>query len=145
MSLSIFRVPLSVLQDGEGEHAAEMVDAVRAPFLIGMEDDLGVGAGAEAVAMGLQFPAQVEEVVDFAVVDDPAGFVLIGDGLVAGGEVNDAEAGHGQGGIAEDHGAGVVGAAVGKGGVHAFEGGPFIIGCGTVYPAANATHIPSPL
>ena len=44
--------PGRVLDDREGEHAEEVVDAVRAPLRVRLEDDLGVGGGEEPVARG---------------------------------------------------------------------------------------------
>ena len=56
-----------LLQDGEREHPEEVVDAVHPPPVVGLGDDLGVGAGEEAVAVALQFLAQLLVVVDAAV------------------------------------------------------------------------------
>jgi len=52
--------------DREGEHAAEVVDAVRTPLLVGAERDLGVRGRAEPPAA--QLGAQLDVVVDLAVV-----------------------------------------------------------------------------
>ena len=38
----------AVVPDGEGEHAAELLGAVGAPFFVGVDDDFGVGVGTEA-------------------------------------------------------------------------------------------------
>jgi hypothetical protein len=43
------RAPREV-DDGDGEHAAQAVHEVHAPVLVGVQDELGVRAGAEAVA-----------------------------------------------------------------------------------------------
>ena len=47
---------------------------------------------AEGVAGGLELGAQLAVVVDLAVVDEPDGLVLVGDGLVAAVAVDDAQA-----------------------------------------------------
>jgi hypothetical protein len=47
----------AVLDDGEGEHAEEVVDAVGAPLGVGLEHDLGVRRGEEAVAGPVEFGA----------------------------------------------------------------------------------------
>ncbi len=82
--------------NGEREHAAQTVDALRAPFLVRVEDDFRIGAGAEAVAAARQFRPQVQEVVDLAVEHDGQGAVLVEHGLVAAGEVDDGQAAHAQ-------------------------------------------------
>ena len=43
--------PRRAVPHREGEHAAEAVDAALAPLLVAVDDDLGVGAGAEAMAV----------------------------------------------------------------------------------------------
>src|SRR5207253_7454695 len=43
--------------EGEGEHPAQAVDALRAPAAIGLEDDLCIGARSEAGAFALELPA----------------------------------------------------------------------------------------
>ena len=55
------------IPDREGEHAAQVVDDVRSPVLVGAQQHLGVGVAREAVADGLQALAQLAEVVDLAV------------------------------------------------------------------------------
>src|SRR5438445_7121539 len=61
-----------------------------------MDNGFGIGVGTENVAAGAQLVAQLDEVINFAVIDDPDGFVFVGDGLVAGGKINNAEAAHAQ-------------------------------------------------
>ena len=54
-----------------------MVDAVRAEFLVQVEDDLRIAARTEAVAAGLQPRSMIGVVVDLAVEDQPDGAVLV--------------------------------------------------------------------
>jgi len=96
-----------IIPDREGEHAAQMGDAVVAPLLVGVDDRLGVGRGGEPVAVGLELLAQLPEVVDLAVEDDPDAPVLVGDRLIAAGEVDDGEPSHAETGAI---GAGGIGA-----------------------------------
>ena len=77
--------------DGEREHAAEALDRAVAPFLVAVDDDLGVGAGAEAMAARRQVRPHVGEVVDLAVEDGPDGAVFVAERLIAGREIDDAE------------------------------------------------------
>ena len=56
-----------------------------------MDDDLGVAVGLEDVLLGLQLGAQVHEVVNFTVEHADDGAVLIVHGLLACGQVDDAQ------------------------------------------------------
>ena len=68
-----------------------MIDAISAVFLVQMDDRFRVAPAAIAVTAGLEVVAQVLVVIDFAVEDDPNGFVLITDGLVSGLDVDNAK------------------------------------------------------
>ena len=81
-----FRVPYD-----EGKHAAQLGGQCRAVLLIAVDDDLGVAVGLEDVPLGLQFGAQVHEVVNFTVEHADDGAVLIVHGLLACGQVDDAQ------------------------------------------------------
>ena len=56
-----------------------------------MDDHFGVGVGAKDVAALLELGAQLLEVVDFAVEDDPDRLVGIGHRLMAAGEIDDRQ------------------------------------------------------
>src|ERR1700694_2577209 len=77
-----------------------------------MDDSLGITLSAIAVAPGLEIVAQILVVIDFAVEDDPNAFVFVADGLVAGLDIDDAEAAHGQSDILLYKKAVIVGPAV---------------------------------
>jgi hypothetical protein len=77
---------------GEGEHAAEVVHAIHAPLLPGVDDGLRVGAGLEGMAQGGEFRDEVHEVVDLAVEHHGHRAVLVEHGLLAGGDVDDGQA-----------------------------------------------------
>lgn len=77
-----------------------------------MDEDFGIGVGAEVVAAGFEAGAEFEVVVDFAVEDDLEVAVLVGDGLPAAFEVDDGEAEVAEGGGAFLEVAVAVGAAV---------------------------------
>jgi hypothetical protein len=55
-----------VVPHGEREHAVQVGDALGAPLQVDVEQHLGVGPGAEAVAVGDQLGAQLGEVVDLS-------------------------------------------------------------------------------
>ena len=68
-------LPLLV-PDREGEIAIEPVDAIGPHLVIKLKNDFGVGAGAEAPALGHQLVAQFDIVEDLAVEADPHRAVL---------------------------------------------------------------------
>ena len=70
-----------------------LLQAGLAPLLVGVDEDLGVGARAEAVAERLELRGQLGVVEDLAVLHRPQPAVLVGDRLVAAREVDDREAG----------------------------------------------------
>jgi hypothetical protein len=75
----------------EAKHSAELLNAVVAVFLIGVENGFGVGTGPEGVAGSLQSFCQVPIVVDLAVEDDSRRAVLVEDRLPAAAQVDDTE------------------------------------------------------
>ena len=79
-------LPLFVPQ-GEGEHAGKMLYAFLAPHLIGPEDHFRVAGGLIGAA---QLLFEFDIVVDLPVEADPVA-VVIGHGLLAGGDVDNAE------------------------------------------------------
>src|SRR6266567_6102718 len=77
-----------------------------------MDDCFGITPGAIAMATVLQILPQLLMVIDFTVKNDPDAFIFIAHRLVAGLDVNDAEAAHGQSDILLDKEAIVVRTAV---------------------------------
>src|SRR5262245_16096275 len=75
----------------EREHAVEMPDAVLAEILPRMDDHFGVGPGLEAMPALDQRLTQLDMVVDLAVENRPDRAVLVGERLVAGLQIDDAE------------------------------------------------------
>src|ERR1035438_8872747 len=58
---------LAPIPDGKGEHAAQVLDAVAAVFLVKVNDGLGIAARAVAMSSGLKAGGQLGVVVDFSV------------------------------------------------------------------------------
>src|SRR5829696_1048515 len=83
--------------------------------------DLGVAGRAEAVTASLERRAELEVVVDLAVLDDLNRAVLVSDRLVSAREVDDGEAARRQGDGAVDQRARTVRAAVPQRLVHCLE------------------------
>jgi hypothetical protein len=131
---------LLLVPDGEGEHAAQRLDAALPHVLVEGEDGLGVGLRLELEASALQVLAQLPVVVDLAVEDDPVALVGVGDGLVAGVQVDDGQAAHGQAHAFAREEALVVGAAVGDEVVGPLEEGPIGRPPVRVHDAEYAAH-----
>ncbi len=77
----------------EGVFAPEAVQALGPELLVQVEDDLAVGPRAEPVSPALQLAADALEIVELSVHDDLDGAVLVGDGLIPGGEIDDRQPG----------------------------------------------------
>ena len=84
----------SRVPDREAEHAAQPGDRVRAPLLVGVNDDFGVGRRVERWPAASSSRAQLAEVVDLAVEHDPDRAVLVVNRLMAGRQIDDAQAAH---------------------------------------------------
>src|SRR5580700_6914542 len=80
------------IPDGKGPHAVEAQLALRTPLRIGGEDDLAVGVGDETMAETTQFLAQLNVVVDLAVIGQPVTPFGVGHRLAGPfGEVEDGK------------------------------------------------------
>ena len=77
--------------EGEGEHAGKPLDAIGAPLLPGVQNGLGVRAGAIAMAELLQLGAHRLVIVDLAVEADDDGAALIGHRLMAASQIDDRQ------------------------------------------------------
>ena len=69
--------------DAEGELPVEIIDTIRALFLIEMNDDFGIRVRIEPMPSGLQPRPQFREVINLPVQDDPDRLVFVVDGLGA--------------------------------------------------------------
>src|SRR5262245_43190043 len=79
------------IPEGDAEHAVETIEDVGAPLLVAVNDGLGVGLRPELVSAALELGAQLLEVVDLTVEDDPDGLLGVGHWLMAAGQVDDGE------------------------------------------------------
>ena len=85
------QLPMTVVPDREGEHAAQMLDAVVTPLLVGVNDALGVARRAEAMAECFELRLQFAVVVDLAIECDPHRTVFIRERLMSAREIDDRE------------------------------------------------------
>ena len=69
-----------------------MTKTLQSPFLVGVKHHLRIRAGGEDVPSRFELRPQVEEVVKFPVVHDAAGTILVKNGLLPSGKINNAQA-----------------------------------------------------
>src|SRR5439155_19167663 len=127
--------------NGKGKHATQVLYAIPAVFFIEMQNRLSVALGAITMAARLQVRSELLMVVDFAVVNDPEVFVFVGDRLVAGGNIDDAEAAHGQPDITFDKEAVIVRPAMDDLMIHLLDPAAFNqLACIRIENSANSAH-----
>jgi len=114
---------LVAVPDGEREHAAQVLDAILAPFFPGVDDGFGVGLRGEGVAERREFFRQLAEVVDLAVEDGDDRAVRVEQRLLAGGQVDDRQAAVAEADAGFQVDVALDRTAVELGLIHAFEGG----------------------
>lgn len=73
-----------------------MAQALDSLVLVEVDDDLDIGRGVEGMARGLELRSELRTVVDLSIADDHDGSVLVGNGLIPGLEIDDAEAPYSQ-------------------------------------------------
>ena len=88
------QTPLRIVPDGEGEHPGEALDARLAVDRVRVQDHLGVAPRSEPTPPGLELSAQLAEVVDLAVEDDPVPSGGVAHRLPAGYEIDDRQPRH---------------------------------------------------
>src|SRR4051812_35799850 len=84
--------PLPRVPYGQSEHAVQAMDQRRASVFVEMGDGLGIALSREAVPGAFKLTAQLAVVVDLSVEDDGNRAVLVEDRLVAGGQIDHAQA-----------------------------------------------------
>ena len=80
-----------LVPEREREHAAKTVNGLLSPLFVRVDDHFGVRAGPEAMTGSLQLGSDLHEVVDLAVENHPHGPVFVGQRLVAGRQIDDAQ------------------------------------------------------
>ena len=82
--------PLAV-PDGKRKVPVQAQEELGTPLLVGVSDHLGVRAGRKGVTEPLQLLAELDVVVELAVLHDPEAAALVGEWLVAALEIDDRE------------------------------------------------------
>src|SRR5438552_1213003 len=68
-----------------------MIEDIRAPLFIAMDDHLGVGIRSKLMALFLQLCSQFSVIVNLAVEDDPHRFFCVRHRLMTAGEIDDRQ------------------------------------------------------
>ena len=131
---------LVFVPEHEGEHAAIVLKAALLVGLKGVDDGFRIAVAVIAVAEAFEIGAEAGVIEDFAVIGDPKGFILIGHGLGAAGEIDDGEASMAERGIIILVVSEAIGAAMDDGVVHPPEDRSRIGPDPRRYVASNATH-----
>ena len=72
------------IANNKGKHSIEPLHALRAVFLVQMDNDFCIGVRCETMAIALELTAKFRELVYLSVVGDPDGTVLVAHGHVTG-------------------------------------------------------------
>src|SRR5712692_8566768 len=119
-----------------------MIEDFGAPFLVAVNDHLSIRSSAELIAAAFKFGAQLFEIVDLAIQNDPNRFLDIGHRLVSARQINDGKPPEAQSEWAGDEVALVVGTAVNHRSRHAPDRFRFYrLVSNKVKLAANAAHV----
>ena len=109
---------LRLRPEGRCEHASEFAESVDIPFEKCVENGFGIAIGVELMPGLCQFLAQVRMVIELAVIYDPDVLFLVGNGLVAGLDIDDAESPHGEADVGLDEKAIIIRPAMSNALVH---------------------------
>src|SRR5439155_12649795 len=76
---------------GQCKHAAEPLNEVDTPLLVGVREDFSVSMRVEGVSAQHEFGAEILEIVDFAILNCANRPILIRHGLTAALKIDDRE------------------------------------------------------
>ena len=122
----------------KGEHTLQVLDTIVAMFLVKMQYDFDIGAGAKPMALLNQCFTQCRAVINLPIAHQHQGVVLVIDGLVAGLKIDNAEPGLAQRNLAVVVIALVIWSAVVQCPSHALDSAA-LLGVGAQY-SSNAAH-----
>jgi hypothetical protein len=134
----------ALVPERETEHAAHLLHAAHAVFLVQMNDDLGIRGGIERVAKAFEFAALLGAVVKLAVENYPDRAIFVMYRLATRVQIDDAQASHTEADTVGEIKAVVIGASMDHRGAHPAQliqpNGSSVQTSNT----CNATHRPSP-
>ena len=82
--------------DNKKSVTVKVIDKAITILGVGVNNDFSVALGLEHVPFSLEFTAKLAEIVDLTITDDPERVVVVRDGLVTTGEVNNGKSLHSQ-------------------------------------------------
>src|SRR5262249_61421248 len=82
---------LLAVPDRQAEHFIQAVQDAVTPFLVSVDDDLGVRARPEGVTARFELCSNLTEVIDLTVENHPDMLLQVAHRLMSGGEVDDRE------------------------------------------------------
>ena len=106
------------IPESDRKHAVEVADEVEPVIFVQVDEDLGIGACVKVVAACFQLAPEFGDVIDLAVVNRPHGPIFVVDGLLAGVEIDNREAPHGEADVTLEIDAVVVRTPVDEGRTH---------------------------
>ena len=84
--------PAAPIPQRECKHATKVMDDIRAPLLVAMDDRFAVALGTKYMPIGLKRPSQLAKVVDLTVGNQPDRTIFIAERLLPGRRVDDRKA-----------------------------------------------------
>src|SRR5207302_10845086 len=77
------------IPDGKAKHAIQMVEYIRAPLFVAVNDYFSVGIRSKLMALALKFCSQFPVIVNLAIEDYPHSFFCVRHRLMTASEVDD--------------------------------------------------------
>jgi hypothetical protein len=84
---------VALVPQNKREFTSQVFEAVGAKLFVQMQRYLAVGFGSESMAALFEFASLTLEIIELTIDDDPYALVFVGDGLVTGCEIDNAQAG----------------------------------------------------
>jgi hypothetical protein len=82
---------MSGIPDSEAEHTSQKIHTAHSMVLVQVDNDFDIRIGPEPMTGGLQVSTQCLVVVDFSIAHNRDRAVFIGNGLIPGLQVDDAQ------------------------------------------------------
>ena len=93
---------LALVPDGEGEHAAQIINARRAVLFVSVNNRLRIGMSLKGVPAPFKLALQLSVIVNLAVEDDCHRAVFARHRLMTARQINDRKMAKGSGGLCND-------------------------------------------
>lgn len=90
------QAPPGPVPEGKCKLAVQTIQKIRPLLFVEVDQDFCIRFRVKPMSLLFQIPAEFKVVEDFTVIDNPDGIILVVNGLVAAGKVDDAQARVGQ-------------------------------------------------